>query len=125
MSLINETITNLNSNNKKPKNIKMQRRRQLALIIIGGLSLILLFGTSLFLNSISTKININFFSQVSSDPQKQKLIHLPYDSQVEYYNALNLLNEGKTDEASDILKSLMEKYPDFTLGKSLYNGFIS
>lgn len=71
------------------------------------------------------------FSEIASKPKntnnkiakaaplkdRKETITVSAAVQAQYYRALDLLNEGKAEQAREDLKAILEEYPDFTPAK--------
>lgn len=67
-------------------------------------------------NSVKQKFAFNKSSVTSTKPA-----NIPVSLvQIQYYDAMNLLNEGKEDQARQDLKSILDQYPDFEPAKKAY-----
>ncbi|MDP3705324.1 MAG: hypothetical protein Q8R24_05385 [Legionellaceae bacterium] len=67
-------------------------------------------------NSVKQKIAFNKTSITIAKPA-----NIPVSlAQIQYYDAMNLLNEGKDDQARQDLKAIVDQYPDFDPAKKAY-----
>jgi hypothetical protein len=154
MSLINETLSNLQNSRKDDvvnpsssrqnfdKNTKAKSPQNILIMLISiGIVLTLFYITynfqisryyheaqqyistkSAFLIDSTSSLRDKFtYTRKSAESPKSFSIKTNTAAQIQYYNAMNLLNEGKDSQARIDLLSILEQYPDFEPAKNAYN----
>ncbi|KTD24731.1 Uncharacterised protein [Legionella lansingensis] len=136
MSLINETLNNLKEKSGKNDRIhselpqnkankKINKIKLLSFILIALSVAIVIFISVDHINysSYYEKTNNLLYKMTTLIGTNSNEIEgtLPNSAQMQYYHALNMLNEGDTKQAASDLKKIIDKYPTFSPAKKAYD----
>lgn len=125
MSLINETLNNL-KDKAEVKGDKGQRAKAfaqkprstitlLALLAIFGLTIAMVLSKGASVKQALSN-GLSWTSGLSKSGSS-----LPESAQLQYYEAINALNEGNASYAMNNLREIMDKYPKFAPAKEAYD----
>lgn len=146
MSVINETLDNLKQAKKRtvksldpssssyvertPEKVSLMSKYDKSFIIPLGLTVLVgiffsiyhLNPSSAAKNSNPSVANVLHANKEGAKPTNhaQAVIANPL-AQSQYYTAMNLLNEGKEEQATLRLKEIIDQYPDFIPAQNVYS----